>query len=504
MKNKLFWFIAFGSWLILGAIFFYTIISGNIPFWYDPARDMLSAWDNLHKLTLIGSTSGIPGIFYGPYWIWFLSIPVFFSKDPRFATLVTSFVPYMFFLPLVLSLFRKYFNKYILLTLWILFILGAKSYVLFIWNPNNSPLLFLLATYLILSAVGKEKFFSCLKQIFLAGIVSGLALNINIAFGAVFGLSSVLFLLLNISFLLKKTLKTKIRQFFLQLCAFLIGVALMFLPFFIFEIRHGFEQTKTALTALVHGGGGLVTVSGLTKPQIIESFFARWAQLLQTPSNLGLVILVVLLAVIVILLLKKKVNFSLSERGMLLFLFSLTIGCLGLFLLVHNPVWDYHFTGIEILWVLLLGVFLTKIPLLRYVVYGWIIFLLVAQIMGFWGMLHAPVLGASSLMAKEAIVKTIANNANRKTYSVYAYSPSIYVYEYTYLFRWLANKDVPYDPSAVKREGSVYLILPSGKQSALDDFVNYRTPYKLYKTTAIWHNIDGVVIVKREQLKKIT
>jgi hypothetical protein len=72
MKNKLFWLIALISWVILAVINLYPIIVGNIPFWYDPARDMLSAWDNLHKLTLIGSTSGIPGIFYGPYWIWLL------------------------------------------------------------------------------------------------------------------------------------------------------------------------------------------------------------------------------------------------------------------------------------------------------------------------------------------------------------------------------------------------------------------------------------------------
>jgi len=78
----MFWLIAFGAWLLLAGFNLYAIISGNISFWYDPARDMLSAWDNLHKLTLIGSTSGIPGIFYGPYWIWLLSIPIFFSKDP--------------------------------------------------------------------------------------------------------------------------------------------------------------------------------------------------------------------------------------------------------------------------------------------------------------------------------------------------------------------------------------------------------------------------------------
>jgi hypothetical protein len=501
VKNKLFWLIAFIIWLLVAIINLYPIISGNIPFWYDPARDMLSAWDNLHKLTLIGSTSGIPGIFYGPYWIWYLSVSVFFSKDPRFATFIVSFIPYMFFFPVVLYQFKNYFNKYILLILWVLFILSSKAYVLFIWNPNNSPLLFLLSSYLILSAVSKEKTFSCLKQILLAGMVAGLALNINIAFGAVFALSSVLFLFLNTSFLLKKTFKLKIQQFFLQLPAFLIGISIMFLPFFIFEIRHGFEQTKSVLTALVTGGGGIVTVHGLTKPQIIESFFTRWAQLLQLSSNLSLVVLVALVIILVVLFLKKKVIFSPPERRMLLFLLCLSVGCLGLYLSVHNPVWDYHFIGIEVLWVLLLGVFLTKIPFLRYVAYGWIVFLLVMQIVGFWTMLHTPVLGASSLTTKEYIVNTIAKDAKGKTYSVYAYSPSIYVYEYTYLFRWLANKDVPYDPSVIVKKGDVYLILSPDKQSALDDFVNYRTPSKLYKTVKTLSIPDGTIILKRSLLE---
>ena len=500
MKNKLFWLIALGAWLLLAAIFLYTIVSGNTSFWYDPARDMLSAWNNLHKLTLIGSTSGIPGIFYGPYWIWLLSIPIFFSKDPRLTTLIVSFIPCMFILPIILYQFKKYFDKWILLALWILFILSSKSYVIFIWNPNNSPLLFLAATYLILSAVSKEKFSTGLKQIFLAGLLTGLALNINIAFGAVFALSSVLFLFLSTILFLKRTLVIRTQQLFLRIGAFVIGILLMFLPFFIFEVRHGFEQTKIALMALAHGGGGIVTVHGLTKVQIIGSFFGRWAQLLQLSSNAGLVILAILIAILVILFLQNKVHFSKAEGSLLLFLFSLSVGCLGLYLSVHNPVWEYHFTGIEVLWILLLGVFLTKIPFIRYLVYVWILFLLCIQIMGFWGTIHTSILTADSLTTKEYIVNTIVKDANGKTYSVYAYSASIYVYEYTYLFRWLADKDVPYDPSAVKREGDVYLILSPEKQSLLDDFVNYRTPPKLYKTVKTFSIPNGTTILKRSLL----
>jgi hypothetical protein len=500
MKNKLFWLIALISWAILAIINLYPIIVGNIPFWYDPARDMLSAWDNLHKLTLIGSTSGIPGIFYGPYWIWLLSIPVFFSKDPRLTTIVVSFIPYMFLLPIILWQFRKYFPKEILLILFMLFILGSSSYVTFIWNPNNSPLLFLLAIYLILSAVSQKKWLSSLKRLLVAGLLAGLALNINIAFGAVFTISAVLFLLLNTIFFADMQYRVKIKQFFIQLAAFIIGNLLIFTPFFVFEVRHGFEQTKTALNALVHGGGGLVTVHGLTKLQIIHSFFMRWTNLLQTPFELSLAILIALIAIFAMLLVKKKISLSKAEKTLCLFLFSLAVSCLGLYLSVHNPVWEYHFTGLEIFWILLLGIFLTKIPLIKYIAYVWVLILLITQIVTFSTGLHTSLLATGSLVTKEYIVKTIAKDANSKPYTVYAYSPSIYIYEYTYLFRWLASKNVPYDPGAVVREGSVYLILPSGGGSAIDDFINYRTPPKLYKTTETITMPGGTTILKRSLL----
>jgi len=497
MKNKLFWSIGLFSWLILAVFSLHPIITGAIPFWYDPARDMLSAWDNLHKLTLIGSTSGIPGIFYGPYWIWFLSIPVFFSKDPRLATFIVSFIPYMIFFPVILSRFKSYFENDIFLILWILFILTFQSYVIFIWNPNNSPLLFLLSIYLILSSLSQKTLTGGLKKVFLAGLATGLALNINLSFGSVFALSSVLFFLLNAALFLKGTLFTKIKSFFFQLISFLAGIILTFLPFFVFEVRHSFGQTKIALKALLHGGGGVVTIHGLNKWGIIESFFARWTELLHLPSGISLIILAILAIALLLLLLTKKISFSKSEKILSLFLFSLTLSCLGLYSSVRNPVWDYHFIGIEIFWMLLLGIFLIKIPYIKFIAYGWILLLIVMGTIGLLGSLKTPVLATDSLIAKEYMVKTISNDAKGKGYSVYAYSPSIYIYEYSYLFRWLAGKEVPYDPALIRPGKEVYLILPPGKKAVLNDFINYRTPAKLYKTVKTWTIPNGTVILKR-------
>jgi hypothetical protein len=500
MKNKLFWLFASSSWFLLAALFLYLIISGNIPFWYDPARDMLSAWNNLHKLTLIGSTSGIPGIFYGPYWIWLLSIPIFLSKDPRFTVLIVSFIPYMLIFPIILWRLKEYFDKNILLILWLFFVLSFQSYVIYIWNPNGSPLLFLLAIWVSLSAVSGEKYPNNLKGILLSGLVTGLAININMSFGSAFALGLAIFFILNAIIFWKENLITKLQRLFLQLGSFLIGILSTFIPFFIFEIRHGFEQIQIFSNALIHGGGGLVGLHGLTKQQIIESFFSRWTQLLHVPSGLSLTVLIILIAVCAILLIKKKIIFPKPEKILILLLLSLALGCLGLYLSVRNPVWDYHFIGVEVLWILLLGIFLSKITFVRFIAYGWVFVLIIIQAISFFGNYQTSVLTTDSLAAKEYAVKIISEDAKGKIYSVYVYSPSIYTYEYSYIFRWLVKKDVPYDPNIIERQKDVYLIVPQVNKSVLDDFINYRTPQKLYKTVRIWHILNGTVILKRTLL----
>src|SRR5574342_726111 len=99
-----------------------TVLSGNIDLWYDNARDLLMALDNQRKLTLIGQPTGIPGLFYPPYWIWILSIGLFFSKDPKIVTLLVAALPYLIIFPLIWFRFSKIFGWPTIFTLWILFI----------------------------------------------------------------------------------------------------------------------------------------------------------------------------------------------------------------------------------------------------------------------------------------------------------------------------------------------------------------------------------------------
>src|SRR5579872_266406 len=89
--------------LILEVPYIYVITNlklNGINLWFDPSRDLLAAWGNLTKPTLLGPPSGIPGLYYGPYWIWLLSFGLLFSKNPEIITIITATIPYLIILPL--------------------------------------------------------------------------------------------------------------------------------------------------------------------------------------------------------------------------------------------------------------------------------------------------------------------------------------------------------------------------------------------------------------------
>src|SRR5579872_3116035 len=175
------------SWIIPCILYLPSIVQGTIPFWYDPARDMTSGLSNLHKITLIGQPSGIPGIFYGPYWIWFLSVAEIFSKNPRWVVFLVQFLPYVLIGPIVFLGFRKIFSIWNCVLLWFIFIFSYSTYTFYLWNPQLAPLFFLVSIYLLI-------FKKSLKTFFIVGIIEGLALNIHLSFSTGFVFGTVLFL----------------------------------------------------------------------------------------------------------------------------------------------------------------------------------------------------------------------------------------------------------------------------------------------------------------------
>ncbi|MCL4385949.1 MAG: hypothetical protein M1326_06530, partial [Cyanobacteria bacterium] len=447
-------------------------------FWYDPVRDLLSAWDNLHKITLIGPTSGIPGIFYGPYWIWILSVGVWFSKNPRFTYLLVATFPFCILFPLVLLKFSRIFKISTIILLWFFFICSdGWGYAVSLWNLNLSTLFLLVLAYLAMTTDFSKSGTKLWVKSILIGLIAGLIFNFNMALGSAVITGAFIFMLIQYFLIINKQKKhlKNLGQGLLILLSYIIGLILIFLPFFFFELRHGFQQIRVFIKALTTLGA-IVNIRVLDQKEILSIFFGRFGYILHT--NWWGVYLLEIFAVLIFLWLvyKKKIKLNVEERRLIFFLLLLSGAILFIYLTAKNPIWSYHFIGTEVIFLLLIGLIVDKINIFKLILFIYVVYLVFGMVMVVNRSFHTNLLLSSSLYTKEHIVDIINSNANNKEYTVFAYSSSIYTYDYSYLFRWKYKKDLPFDPGQIKMGAKlVYLIIPNDPKVIREDFINYRT-----------------------------
>ncbi|KKR32339.1 MAG: hypothetical protein UT63_C0046G0004 [Candidatus Gottesmanbacteria bacterium GW2011_GWC2_39_8] len=528
MRKKFFTFVILFSVALPITIALRDIFSGSIPFWYDPARDLLLALDNLRKPTLIGPPTGIPGLFYGPYWLWLLSLILLVSRDPRFITLFVQALPYLILFPLLLSKFGKDIFGKIWILLWLFFFISYKPYITSLWNPNLVPLFFLVLLYLVTKVDMKIK---NLKILFAMGFVNGLMVNFHVSFSLGIFIGLILFITINM-FVNRchcdpptggevaakagsrcggtiPTVKTKnlrdrhahtslamtmILSLFKSYFFLFSGLLLTFVPFFLFEIRHGFMQiqslSKTFFFATFYHSA-VVGQTGLKPYQIVSEFFSVPSTLLHTSNNVIALFSFLIIIALYFKLKEKKLSFQDKEEKLLLFLFLCTTSVLFVFLSSKNPVWSYHFIGVEIIFILLIGILANKINWLKYLLIIWIIVLGFSETRNILSSLNRNPYTVPSLVTKEYIVDTIYRDAGNTPFSVNVYSPAIYTFDFDYLFKWKQNSVLLLDSK------TIYLIIPDTKESVRKDFINYKTPDKIYSTIKTWQIPDGTWIVKR-------
>ncbi len=469
----------------------------NIPFWYDPARDFLSAWNNLSKPTFIGPPSGIPGFFYGPYWIWLISIGLLFTKDPRLSVFISLTVPYIILLPLFYYFLKKHFRFFTLIGIWILFATQfAVHYSITPWNPNVAPFFIILLIIVFAEVkrvpVQKKHFF----LYFLIGAISALVINFHISLGIGVMLGTVLSMII-IFFLGLKDKKSRVKNNLLGLILYISGIVTVFLPFLLFEIRHGFNQVKVALQTL-GADGAVVGVTGMSDSEIFQHFISPLAKLLTVNNILSLCLVVVILLITLIYLLKKKNNAY--ETNISIITFTIFLSTLVIYLSSKNPVWNYHFIGLEVLYLFLLMLCVNKHVIFRGALLLWS---MVSVVLSFGIIISVtqPDPKVININKQKEVVQQIISDVRNSNYTVFAYNTSTYSYEYSYLFKWLAEKDVPYDPGTNNHKAdTLYLILSHPEDPKQVDFIHFRAPDHRYKETKTWQVGPELFIFKREKI----
>ena len=465
----------------------FRITTGSISFWYDPARDFMLAISQHQKIGLIGQPSGIPGIFYGPYWVWSLSIVLLIFKDPRIIAFIILTLPYFIIFPYTLFKLKRIWGTGISIVLWLFFALSFEGYMIHLWNPHIAPLLTLVVIYLVSKINFKKANWKDLSVPLFSGFIAGLLMNYHISFGL--GVLVGLFLYL----IIKRSIKVFL--------SFGTGLTLVFLPFFVFEIRHGFNQIN-ALFVTLTSSSAVVTEKSGGHLDIFKQFIGRFSTLIGVPDSLGMILFGGLSIYLAYGLAKKRIKLSLEEKSLLLIICLISSTTLIIYILTKNPVWDYHFIGVEILFLLFIGIVSAKSSLIKKLMVVLLALVIVSKSQAFITELNSNPFESSSLVTKQFIVDTIYDDSNNDSFSVFIYSPGQFTPDFEYLLKW--RKDVlNMHTYKIDQKGDlVYLIIPQTSIDLRDDFIDNRTPNEIYHTAKKWEIEDGTIVLRRELNEK--
>lgn len=488
MKKLLIFFalliiLGIGSWLRLSGV-----ISNSFAFTYDVGRDMLAAKSIVidHKLTLIGSTTGIEGIFYGPWWYFFLSVPFFlFSGDPQgiaffmgligVATILISYIVGRkiggVFLGIIFAAF---------ISISPVMVLSSSQ----IWNPNLIPFLVLLVFLMLhmLSFDSKHKT-SKAKYPFLLGLLLGLIIDMEIVFGILYSLG----IFISLTFVFRKGLKIK------ELFSFILGLLLIFSPRIIFEIRHDFLMTKTFINAFING-------SMLPKQfSIFDELFSRinsllsaWNATLTGQNSMVGFILIVFVFLSLLFFYKKIEN---AQKQFIQTIFIVIVIFLIGFIFLNQAIWPHYIIGVPILYIFLLSLTINRIRIA--LKKSWVIFFILFFL--FWINLNPiqvlenitkPIWEGNAAVYRNqvAVVDYIYKQAKGKNFKYIVYTPAVHDYTYRYLFSWYGKKQYGYVPLQ-ENTALFYVILEP----------DYELPFRLKDWLKIREK-DG--IIQKEEVVK--
>lgn len=403
-----------------------------------------------HKILLIGFTTGLEGVFYGPWWYYIISVPFLLSSgDPQF---VAAFIALTGIATvLLIYLFgKKLINEnFGLLTAFLVglspALIGISSQI---WNPNIAPLLILISLFLIYRIFQKPS----RLDFFFYGVLCFLLLDTEIVFGILLLTGSLLgFLVIS-----RRSILNKKALFFIP------GVLLILFPRIFFETRHNFLMTNNLirmLTAQKESVGGNTFAS---IPGKLDIFLGQYADTLTNGLKIAALILIIILIIFTTKYYKK---FSPMVKKFFLFSGIVIITFIIGILFFSHDIWPHYLVGLPVYYCLI-----SAIPLYygaKYLKHGNIYMVLLLAILCWINIkpvqvisdLQKPIWEGDAAVYRNqlAVVDYVYNQAKGKPFNYIAYSPAIYTYPYDYLFSWYGPKK--YNYSANKEHEKIFFVI---------------------------------------------
>jgi hypothetical protein len=455
MKNKAFW-IVLVLVILLGALLrFIGVFANSFAFTYDVGRDMLAVAQIVykHKIPLIGFTTGMPGIFYGPWWYYILTIPFALSGgNPQFIDgfmaltgVATSIVFFIFG--------KKVGNKALGFILAFLVAISPSLVGISaqIWNPNIAPLLvgvLLLVTIRLFHKPGAWTFF-------FTGILLGLLIDTEIVFGLLFFVG---FLLAMMILNWKKMLQW--RALFA-----LLGLFIMFSPRIFFELRHQLLMTNTIIKLITqpHVSGNTLTFQNIFAKLVI--FFGFYADTVAGGAKIAAGALLIVLATIFIVYFKKFAG--MTRKFFLLSCIVIATFIVGIVFFSHD-IWPHYLVGLPVLFILVTGIVVNAV--VQDIKKQTFIYFFCVCNLFFWlnvqpaqiiTSIQKPFIGDASVYRNQlAIIDYVYQQAGGKPFNYVVYTPPIFDYPYQYLFAWYGKNIYHYVPSTDHQQLFFLIIEP--------------------------------------------
>ncbi|HMS22615.1 MAG TPA: glycosyltransferase family 39 protein [Candidatus Levybacteria bacterium] len=444
------------------------VLTKSFAYTYDVGRDLIQVQKIVgeHKIPLIGQTTGLGGLYYGPWWYYILTPPfvisqgnpqgiVFFMVLTGIATIICGYI-----------YGRKVSGKW--LGIIIAAILGLSSAMVGlssqIWNPNIAPLV-LLILFLVLPLTRQEKN-SIFKKIWI-GILLGLLLDAEIVFGVLIIASVIIFLLLI----------EKKRFFTFPSMGLVIGLFVMVLPRIVFELRHDFIMTKSLL--IKHSGD-----QRIFEPfQFFEVVPDRYITFLNQFSdtfgvNNTMSVLILIVCFLTLFLLRKTIQKK--EKGVIvLCVVTITTFFLGSAVFAR-AVWGHYLVALPVVYIIFVSLSFYILARKHMIIGICIIILLCLSSVRLPGIIDSiknPYWEGNAAVYRnqEAVIDFIYKDANNRPFNYIAYTPVVHDFTYQYLFSWYGMKTYGYTPRQ-KRADLFYVIIEPdfGNEYRITDWLKIR------------------------------
>lgn len=437
----LFLIILIGSWSRLSGIF-----TNSFGYTYDVGRDLLAVQQIVvyHKIPLIGATTGMEGVFYGPWWYYILTIPFIISGGNPQGIAIFIALTGIFSIFLAFVIGRKISGNFLGISFASLISFSPMmvGFTAQIWNPNLIPffmIIFLLLVYKVFNQNASGIIFLAL------GLILGLSIETEIVFGLLMLMSSIF---MSIIFL-----KGKIR--ILDAVFIFIGFLIIILPKIFFELRHNFLMTKVILNGFL-GKSPSVSISIFdsisNRVNIFGNIFSDAATSQNRILSLGILFLISFTLVLFYKKTDKQEKFFIKIS-----LLTILVFFLGLTVFSHN-IWGHYFIGLPVFYLLLLCLslnlikkyFNSKVAFLLLIFLAWINLSPVNILANY----QKPIWEGNSAIYRNqlAVIDYVYKEAQGKNFNYIVYTPPVHDYTYKYLFSWYGHNKYGYEPTIEKQK----------------------------------------------------